>query len=105
MQGPERDLACRLISHLAMWDFDAARALACRSLSDLLEPAPILKHMAEERGWIDLHDRDCESLWMVGAAEKFDPPPTLGMDTSGVLTELLGYSEGEVDALRREGAV
>jgi crotonobetainyl-CoA:carnitine CoA-transferase CaiB-like acyl-CoA transferase len=40
-----------------------------------------------------------------GAAERFDPPPTLGMDTSGILTELLGYSEGEVGAMRQTGAV
>ena len=40
-----------------------------------------------------------------GAAERFDPPPTLGMNTSGVLTGLLGYSEGEVEELRQTGAV
>lgn len=40
-----------------------------------------------------------------GAPEEFNPPPTLGMDTSGILTGLLGYSEGEVDALRQRGAV
>jgi formyl-CoA transferase len=40
-----------------------------------------------------------------GAEERFDPPPTLGMNTSGVLNELLGYSEGEIKALSQSGAV
>ncbi len=40
-----------------------------------------------------------------GAPERFDPPPTLGMDTSEVLTGLLGYSEGAVEVLRQTGAV
>ena len=40
-----------------------------------------------------------------GAPEEFNPPPTLGLDTSGILTGLLGYSEGEVEALRHTGAV
>ncbi|MEC8857305.1 MAG: CoA transferase, partial [Chloroflexota bacterium] len=40
-----------------------------------------------------------------GATERFDPPPTLGMDTSEVLTGLLGYSEGAVEVLRQTGAV
>ena len=40
-----------------------------------------------------------------GAPEEFNPPPTLGLDTSGVLTGLLGYSEGEVETLRQTGAV
>ena len=40
-----------------------------------------------------------------GAPEVFNPPPTLGMNTDSVLTGLLGYSENEVEALRRSGAV
>ncbi len=40
-----------------------------------------------------------------GAPEEFNPPPTLGLDTSGILTRLLGYSEGEIEALRQMGAV
>ena len=40
-----------------------------------------------------------------GAPEEFRPPPTLGLDTSGVLTGLLGYSEGEIEVLRKSGAV
>ncbi len=40
-----------------------------------------------------------------GAPEEFKPPPTLGLDTSGILTGLLGYSEGEIEALRQTGAV
>ena len=40
-----------------------------------------------------------------GAPEVFNPPPTLGLDTFGVLTGLLGYREGEVEALRQMGAV
>ncbi|MCI0845330.1 MAG: CoA transferase [Chloroflexi bacterium] len=40
-----------------------------------------------------------------GAPEEFNPPPTLGMNTDGVLTGLLGFSEDEVEALRKSGAV
>ena len=40
-----------------------------------------------------------------GAPEVFNPPPTLGLDTSTILTGLLGYSEGQVEVLRRSGAV
>ena len=40
-----------------------------------------------------------------GAPEEFNPPPTLGQDTSSVLTGLLGYSGGEVEALRQMGAI
>jgi len=72
LEGIQRDLACRLISQLAMWDVDAARTLARVDLSSLLEPAPILKQIAEERGWMDLHNNDRETLWIVGAAEEFD---------------------------------
>lgn len=72
LTGTERDLACRVISQLAMWDADAARALARVDLSSLLEPAPILKQIAGERGWMDLHDSDIDSLWMIGAADEFD---------------------------------
>jgi len=40
-----------------------------------------------------------------GAPEEFNPPPTLGLDTSDVLTGLLGYSKSDVEALRQTGAV
>ena len=72
LNGTQRDLACHLIAQLAMWDVDAARALARVDLSSLLEPAPMLKQIAGERGWMDLDDKDNEWLWMVGAAEEFD---------------------------------
>ena len=32
-------------------------------------------------------------------------PPTLGQHTAEVLRERLGYSEAEIDALRREGVI
>ena len=40
-----------------------------------------------------------------GAPEEFNPPPTLGQNTDSVLTGLLGFSEGEVESLRKTGAV
>ena len=40
-----------------------------------------------------------------GAPEVFDPPPTLGLNTDGVLTSLLGFSVDKVEALRKSGAV
>ena len=40
-----------------------------------------------------------------GAPEVFNPPPTLGLDTSTILTGLLGYTEDQVEVLRRSGAV
>ena len=40
-----------------------------------------------------------------GAPEEFNPPPTLGQNTDSVLTGLLGYSDGEIEALRQAGAV
>ncbi len=40
-----------------------------------------------------------------GAPDTFAPPPTLGQDTDGLLTGLLGYSGAEVAALRETGAV
>jgi hypothetical protein len=70
--GVERDLTCRLISQLAMWDVDAVHHLARADLPRLLEPASILKEIAEERRWTALADADWESLWIVGAADKFD---------------------------------
>ena len=32
-------------------------------------------------------------------------PPTLGQHTDQILSEILGMSEGEIGALRREGVV
>ena len=40
-----------------------------------------------------------------GAPEVFNPPPTLGLNTDGVLTSLLGFSVDKVEALRKSGAV
>ena len=40
-----------------------------------------------------------------GAPEQFNPPPTLGLNTDGVLSGLLGYSHGEITSLRQAGAV
>ena len=40
-----------------------------------------------------------------GAPEVFNPPPTLGLDTSTILTGLLGYTEDQVEVLRRSGAI
>ena len=40
-----------------------------------------------------------------GAPEVFNPPPTLGLDTDGILSGLLGYSDGEIESLRESGAV
>ena len=40
-----------------------------------------------------------------GAPEVFNPPPTLGSDTSAVLTGLLGYRQREVEYLRGIGAI
>ena len=40
-----------------------------------------------------------------GSPDTFAPPPTLGQDTEGVLTGLLGYSATEVAALRESGVV
>ena len=40
-----------------------------------------------------------------GSPDTFAPPPTLGQDTEAVLTGLLGYSAGEVAALRESGAI
>lgn len=40
-----------------------------------------------------------------GAPEIFSPPPTLGQNTDEVLTDLLGYSSGEVEYLREAGAI
>lgn len=37
--------------------------------------------------------------------EKFEPAPRLGEDTEKVLTELLGYSAQEIEALRRQGII
>lgn len=40
-----------------------------------------------------------------GSTDVFEPPPTLGQDTDGVLIGLLGYTNAEVAALREMGAV
>lgn len=40
-----------------------------------------------------------------GSPDTFTAPPTLGQDTDGVLTGLLGYSNAEVAALKERGAV
>ena len=40
-----------------------------------------------------------------GAPEVFNPPPTLGLDTSSILTGLLGYDPREVEYLRNTGAI
>ncbi|MBI4607751.1 MAG: CoA transferase [Candidatus Rokubacteria bacterium] len=37
--------------------------------------------------------------------EKITPPPTLGQHTLELLRDLLGYADGQVDALRREGVI
>jgi crotonobetainyl-CoA:carnitine CoA-transferase CaiB-like acyl-CoA transferase len=39
-----------------------------------------------------------------GDPEPTSPPPALGADTDGLLTEL-GFSRDEIDALAREGAI
>ena len=40
-----------------------------------------------------------------GNPDTFAPPPTLGQDTDGVLTGLLGYSDMELAALRDNGVI
>ena len=40
-----------------------------------------------------------------GNPDSFDPPPTLGQDTDGVLTGLLGYSDAEVAEFRDAGTI
>jgi len=74
LSGVERDLKCRLITHLAMWDDEAARDLAKCDLGRLLEPNLILKELADRRGWSDLSlsDLDEDRLWELGATEHFD---------------------------------
>lgn len=72
LDGIERDLMCRLITHLAMWDVEAVRQLAHADLASLLEPMSMLKEIAEVRRWDGLADADWETLWIAGAAEKFD---------------------------------
>lgn len=40
-----------------------------------------------------------------GTPDTFNPPPTLGQDTSDVLTGLLGYTDSEIAEMREAGAV
>ena len=40
-----------------------------------------------------------------GSPDAFAPPPTLGQDTDAVLTGLLGYTDGEVAALRESEVI
>ncbi len=41
----------------------------------------------------------------MGFQESFRPPPTLGQHTSEILSELLGYSCGDIQSLREAGAI
>ena len=40
-----------------------------------------------------------------GAPESFNPPPTLGQNTNEILSNLLGYSSGQIGSLKEAGAI
>jgi len=70
--GVRRDLVCRLISGLALWDPEAARQLVRADLAMLLEPADLLKELLNGQEWLEVDEGDWEALWRVGAADQVE---------------------------------
>ena len=62
---------------------------------------------------VEVDHPTAEKIKLVGIPVKYSetpgairhPPPLLGQHTEEILSELLGYTEAEIDALRKEGAV
>lgn len=65
-----RDLRIQVVAHLASWDPELGQRLLRRSLDEILDPGPLLKEYAIERGWASLDNGNSESLWLQGAADK-----------------------------------
>lgn len=68
-KGMERSLVTLLamaISRLAIWDFETAERLVEGRPEEILQPVPLLREMAREKGW----DKNTAIRWSLGTASK-----------------------------------
>ncbi len=65
--------ALAAIARLALWDPEAADALASEELSSILQPKGVLSQLAKERGWNTLSER--EHTWYRGAVALIEDRP------------------------------
>jgi hypothetical protein len=63
-----RDLLVAVIAHIALWDPEVARRLACEPPARVLEPHPLLLDLASERDW----RKEIPADWNLGTAGNFN---------------------------------
>ena len=67
----KRFLTSSVTAHLALWDPEVAEVFSRKPWEQILEPRPVLREIAEWRGWDkDLKDENCS--WGKGMSEVFE---------------------------------
>jgi hypothetical protein len=64
--------AISIVANLSLWDPSVSQRLACEEIKGILEPSPVLKEIAIERGWVKADGKPYMAFWHTGMKNLFD---------------------------------